>query len=214
MGYKFPKKHIPWNKGKKGLISEEGLQRIREGYERFLQEKGHPMLGKKHSDATRKKMRLAKLKNPTRYWLGKKRPKIAKLPQIFKKGYQGNKGKPALWATGERNRNWRGGVTPEHEKFRKSLEYKEWRNAVLKRDKWKCVKCGVVQSRKVKMIVDHIKPFTLFPELRLVVNNGRTFCKPCDDKYGFKWNRHLSWEENLTQYQLMNSNKSLQSTTS
>ncbi len=138
-----------------------------------------------------------------------------------------NKGKPAPWAKGNkhgvdripwnkglkgfmagpRNSNWRGGVTSKHEKIRKSDEYKKWRNEVLKRDKWRCVKCGVVQSRKVKVIVDHIKPFTLFLALRFVVENGRTLCKKCDDKYGFKWNRHLSWEKNFKRYQLMNSNK-------
>ena len=42
----FPKGHIPWNKGKKQPYSKETLQAMRE----------------------------AKLRNPTRYWLGKKRP--------------------------------------------------------------------------------------------------------------------------------------------
>ena len=143
----------------------------------------------------------------------------------FKKGQVAwNKGKPALWALGNKhgvgktawnkglkgymagpkNSNWRGGITFLHDKIRKSDEYKKWREEVFKRDKWRCVKCGVVQSRKIKIIADHIKPFTLFPVLRFVVKNGRAFCKPCDDKYGFKWNRHLSWEENFKRYQSIN----------
>lgn len=37
-------------------------------------------LGRKHSKATIEKMRAAKLRNPTRYWLGKKRD-----PELIKK---------------------------------------------------------------------------------------------------------------------------------
>ena len=44
---------VAWNKGKK-------------------MEYKHGMLGKKHTKHTKGKMREAKLKNPTRYWLGKK----------------------------------------------------------------------------------------------------------------------------------------------
>src|SRR5690606_8866441 len=38
-----------------------------------------PKVGFKHSDETRNKMREAKLKNPSRYWLGKKRPDISEM---------------------------------------------------------------------------------------------------------------------------------------
>jgi len=160
----------------------------------------------KHSDVTKKK--ISDRKKGTPAWnKGEKMWWYKSGGLGFKKGnIPWNKGLKGFMA-GSKNSNWRGGITSLHEKIRKSDEYKKWREKVLKRDKWRCVKCGAVQSRKVKVIADHIKPFTLFPALRFVVKNGRTLCKPCDDKYGFKWNRHLSWEKNFKRYQLMNSNK-------
>lgn len=77
---------------------------------------------------------------------------------------------------GEKNRNWKGGVTRENEKIRKSFAYMDWRRRVLARDKYICQLCGV---RGGKLQVDHIKPFALYPALRLELSNGRTLCFPC-----------------------------------
>ena len=33
-----------------------------------------------------------------------------------------------------------------------------------------------------KLNADHIKPFSLYPELRLIVENGRTLCVDCHKK--------------------------------
>jgi len=63
----FPKGHIPWNKGKIGVYSAEMLEKMRE----------------------------AKLRNPVRYWLGKKRP-----------GYW--TGKKRVNIQGENNYAWKG----------------------------------------------------------------------------------------------------------
>lgn len=50
--------------------------------------KGHKLgVGRKYSKETLIKMREAKLKNPVRYWLGKKR-KIAKNPKLRNDGYR------------------------------------------------------------------------------------------------------------------------------
>lgn len=204
MNTQFEKGHITWNKGKKLSypVWNKGTKGIMKPNETSFK-KGH-IKSQRWYDA------MKKMRGNT---FG------------FKKGQTAwNKGKPAPWAEGNKhsagrvpwnkglkgfmagpkNSNWRGGVTSLHEKIRKSDEYQQWRGAVLKRDGWKCVRCGVVQSRKARVVVDHIKPFTLFPALRFVVENGRTFCKSCDDKYGFKWNRHLSWDENFQRYQSIN----------
>lgn len=81
---------------------------------------------------------------------------------------------------------WRGGKVshyPELERIRKSQEYKIWRNAVYERDNWTCIWC---KKRGGKLNADHIKPFSLFPELRFAIDNGRTLCINCHRKIG--WN--------------------------
>ncbi len=82
---------------------------------------------------------------------------------------------------GEKNRNWKGGITPINKVIRTSKEYKLWRTAVFERDDYTCIWCGA-RSGKGKDVVlhaDHIKPFCDYPELRFAIDNGRTLCVPC-----------------------------------
>jgi len=61
--------------------------------------------GKTLSTEHREKLRQAKLKNPTKYWLGKKRPEIKKWLTPFEKGHETwNKGKPCPKETKEKIR--------------------------------------------------------------------------------------------------------------
>lgn len=108
-----------------------------------------------------------------------------------------NKGGKAHWCAGENNWQWKGGITDENEKIRKSVEYREWRRKVFKRDNWTCVKCGH-RSKGKDIVADHIKPFCLYPELRFDVNNGRTLCKKCDRKYGWNYRRYLKNQKVLS----------------
>jgi hypothetical protein len=80
---------------------------------------------------------------------------------------------------GTNNPNYRGGITPLNRKVRNSPEYKEWRLKVFQRDNYTCVHCGQIGW---ELHADHIKPFSLFPELRLDVDNGRTLCVECHKK--------------------------------
>jgi hypothetical protein len=86
-----------------------------------------------------------------------------------------NKGLKGYMA-GTKSPHWKGGITPLNQKIRTSLEYKLWRTSVFERDNWTCVWCF---ERGGELNADHIKPFALFPELRLALDNGRTLCKPC-----------------------------------
>lgn len=90
--------------------------------------------------------------------------------------------KPRPDTRGANHHNWKGGVTSELEKIRKSRKYKKWREEVLERDNYTCVNCG----SKENIWVDHIKPFYLYPELRLDVDNGRALCRPCDLLIGYQ----------------------------
>lgn len=94
-----------------------------------------PMLGKTHSEETKKRMSESRLKSG--------------------------------------NGNWKGGITFNSRKFRKSNEYRLWRNEVLKRDKRLCQ----YQNCRIETnIVHHIKPAKDYPELRIVLSNGMTIC--------------------------------------
>jgi hypothetical protein len=77
---------------------------------------------------------------------------------------------------GEKHPMWKGGITTENEKLRKSLEYKAWRKTIFERDNYTCQLCG---TRGKELNADHIKQWSKFPNLRFKVANGRTLCKDC-----------------------------------
>lgn len=162
-----PKGTKPWNTGTKGLM---------EGYWK----------GKKLSEETKRKLSDSH----------KGKPSHRKKPDVFMDCAVCNKNfkiKPCVESTRKvcsrkclykyRDK----GLTPIREKIRASEEYKLWRQAVFERDNYSCVWCGDKQGNNLE--ADHIKPFSLFPELRFAIDNGRTLCKPCHrktDTYGWK----------------------------
>ena len=83
------------------------------------------------------------------------------------------------YMSGPKHYNWKGGITPVNEKVRKSHGYRLWREAVYKRDNFTCQDCKI---RGGELHAHHIKPFSLFPELRLAIDNGVTLCKLCHMK--------------------------------
>jgi hypothetical protein len=78
---------------------------------------------------------------------------------------------------GEANFMWKGGVTSENMKARKSFEYQEWRRKVYERDNYTCQHCG--DNKGGNLNPHHIKSFAEYPELRYVVENGITLCESC-----------------------------------
>lgn len=74
------------------------------------------------------------------------------------------------------NPNWRGGVVKGRHKLDSLGIYKKWRKEIFLRDCYTCQKCG---KRGGDLEVDHILPWTFFPELRFDMDNGRTLCLGC-----------------------------------
>lgn len=89
----------------------------------------------------------------------------------------------------------KGTKSTRNELFRKSKAYIEWREAIYERDDYTCQLCG---ERGGRLNADHIKPFALFPKLRLELSNGRTLCESCHRKtptYG--WGiKNMHYEKN------------------
>lgn len=79
----------------------------------------------------------------------------------------------------EKKKFWKGGILAENRRIRNSFEMRLWRESVFQRDNWTCQKCHV---RGGKLEAHHIKPFAVFPELRFDLNNGITLCKSCHRK--------------------------------
>lgn len=162
-------------------------------------------LGKFVSEETRRKLSLIMTANPPRYWLGKKFSEDIKKNlrdnwhknHVVKFGFkfsdeskrkmsERRKGRKQPHCQGEKHWNWKGGITKESEKIRCSMEYKQWRDAVFKRDNWSCVICGdrnyLGRIRTLVLNADHIKSFAHYPKLRFDINNGRTLCLDCHQK--------------------------------
>lgn len=151
----------------------------------------------KHSEATKQKIGASnsvtlKGRRPTHLYAPEIRAKISqkltgrKLSpehrlkcangKIGKKLTAEHRKKLSVALKGEKGYWWRGGIAEKNNALRRTVEYKLWREAVFRRDEYKCRQCKVVGGR---LNAHHIKPFALFPELRLSIDNGATLCSKC-----------------------------------
>lgn len=96
-------------------------------------------------------------------------------------------GKPTK--KGENHWNWKGGITPLRKRLYFSEKYQEWRKAVFERDDYTCQICGI---RGGELNADHIKQWSIYPELRFDIKNGRTLCVSCHRKTPTWGNRNKS----------------------
>lgn len=121
--------------------------------------------GKKHSSKTIKKISESCLKNPSRYWLGKKRsPETVQRMKEFARSRKGeNSGR---WI---KDRN----LLKDSDR-QAGHKYRLWREAVFIRDNYKCFFndkncCGKLEAH-------HILRWNDFAELRYEVKNGISVC--------------------------------------
>jgi len=104
---------------------------------------------------------------------------------------------------GDKNPNWKGGITSLVKRIRKLDKYKEWRNLVFIRDDFTCEKCLIRGNGDLN--AHHIKEFAKIikeNEIKTIeeaencgelwnVGNGQTFCKKCHKE------KHKKGEKNL-----------------
>jgi len=108
--------------------------------------------------------------------------------------------------SGEKSNFWKGGITEKHLAVRCSSRYKRWRKSIFERDNYTCVLCGFKFARgltgNVRLNADHIKPFSLFPELRFELDNGRTLCVDCHRKTP-SWGINQFSSKNVTNWEIL-----------
>ena len=163
--------------------------------------------GSKHSKESRKKLslshkgksmlpqtRLAILKaNTGRKCTDKTKRKIGLANSVALKGYKHSENarqNMSLAKKGKIPKNidsikgWNKGLGSKTSKvliLRNSLDYRKWRKAVFIRDNFTCVLCNYKSkgTRPSDIHADHIRQFSVYPELMFDVSNGRTLCIPC-----------------------------------
>jgi hypothetical protein len=152
-----------------------------------LGNKNH-FFGKKHTDITKDRIRLARL--------GKKLSKETKLKiGLSNKGVKKSDedregcrrrmkinyrlGKLKL-GKGETHWNWKGGITPLNKHLRACSKWKIWRELIFLRDNFTCQNFNCVYcNNKIGVMLHphHIKPCSLHPDLAFDVENGITYCE-------------------------------------
>ena len=108
--------------------------------------------------------------------------------------FYGKKHKPEAWVKRretmikngttqirETHPQWKGGISKSRSTIYDSIGYKEWREAVFRRDNYTCQNCG--DSKGHNLIAHHIVPFShcIIENIELLysVENGLTVCDLC-----------------------------------
>ena len=95
---------------------------------------------------------------------------------------------------GEKCHLWKGGITPENQKVRTSIEFRLWRESVFARDNWTCQKCLI---RGINLHSHHIRNFAEEKELRCAIDNGMTLCKKCHKEFHKIYGRKNNTKEQI-----------------
>ncbi len=125
------------------------------------------------------------------YWKGRKRPFIKK-QQVSPL-----KGRKFPERSGENSPTWKGGITPERNKIRTSIEYNLWKNSVFARDNFTCQKTGV---RGGNIVAHHIQNFAQYPELRFAIDNGITLSEKSHKEFHKIYRKQNNTREQLEEF--------------
>lgn len=79
---------------------------------------------------------------------------------------------------GQAHAKYRGNAAARRDQANR-IRYARWRKAVLTRDNRTCLECG---ATGVQLHAHHVQAWATHPELRYVVDNGKTLCASCHGK--------------------------------
>jgi hypothetical protein len=192
------------HKGKKAsLETKQKLSETRKGEK-------NSFYGKKHTEETRKKLSESHkgqiawnkgTKGVLKAWNKGLKGIMKPNKTSFQKGLiPWNKGKKCPERSGDKNNKWKGGITSEQEKIRKSPEYKLWRKSVFERDLYTCQKCNKVGGI---LRAHHIDSFDNNPNKRTLIDNGITFCQECHRNFHHLFGRGNNTKKQLKKFLLL-----------
>lgn len=98
---------------------------------------------------------------------------------------------------GKNGSNWKGGITPENQKLRSSIEYHLWRESVFARDNWTDQKTGIKGG---KLHPHHILNFSQYPELRFAIDNGITLSKESHKEFHKRYGNRNNTKEQIIEF--------------
>lgn len=94
---------------------------------------------------------------------------------------------------GEKNPNWRGGITVLNDPARSTKEYISWKEAVYMRDKKTCSLCHIHTG----LVAHHIIDWNKEESRRYNITNGITLCASCHVKAHWNLEEYTPLFENL-----------------
>jgi len=131
--------------------------------------------------------------NNIHYWLQKhdiKRRSISEIRKIKKWGQSGAEN-PMYGKTGNQNPRYVDGSSPERQRLYSQGKGKCFIKKILKRDSYKCQRCGSAKKGRKSLHVHHIRPWAGNPKLRFVESNVITLCSVCHNWVHSKQNINL-----------------------
>lgn len=94
---------------------------------------------------------------------------------------------------GEKNPNWKGGISSSAKLGRSKSEYFKWKNSVFATASWKCQLCSLEHGsicdccgHRSLLHAHHIKAYSEYPELRYEISNGVALCEKCHKKVHYE----------------------------
>jgi len=132
-----------------------------------------------------KRAMIKKLKGKTPWIAGKKHSTTTRKKMSKPRKKREN------FIRGEKNHNWKGGITPINKKLRNSRCFRVWREAIFVRDNWTCRLCGdnghKGRGKTVILNPHHMVPFaSILNEIKYAYSDGKiTFERAL--RYSFLW---------------------------